>query len=389
MIKSVLTFILLSSTIGCSNLKSEQQSKIVIHELPALKVNHGLFNTDEIELIPAETIFALSKKQQNEFLTYYHQQLNLDIKPHQALANFLDTRLGNFTYYGETFIAEKSMRLNKGNCMSLAILTAALAKTVAIEVSYREVKTLPVFEKHDNIILSSSHVQALVYDPTFVPNKDFFYFNKPAIVIDYFPVNTNWASKAVMKNSLLSMYYINIAAQFMIEGNLNAAFSNADLAYQYDNKSSNITNLLAVLHRRNGDIKTAEKFYLRAIKQDKNNLNTLQNYAVFLNSQQRYEELLLIENKIDNLYDPNPYTWLEQAYIAKSENKLRKAEEYFEKVIAMAPYVHQAYVGLAQIYYLSGKKNKAIITLKSGIEWTYKEDDRQRYKSKLYSLTMI
>ena len=75
------------------------------------------------------------------------------------------------------------------------------------------------------------------------------------------------------------------------------------------------------------------------------------------------------------------------AFLLRS--KLKKAKVYFKKVITMAPYVHQAYVGLAQTYYLSGKKNKAIKTLKSGIEWTYKEDERQRYKQKLYSLTMI
>ncbi|MCJ8319101.1 MAG: tetratricopeptide repeat protein [Colwellia sp.] len=389
MIKNFLAFILLSSLFGCTNLNSDKLSKTENLQLPALQINHSLFSKDNLELLPAEALFELSKNQQDEFLRYYHQQLEQDIKPHQALANFLETRLANFTYYGETFIAEKSMRLNRGNCMSLAILTAALAKTVAIEISYREVKTLPVFEKYDNVILSSSHVQAVVYDPTFVPEKNFFYFNKPAIVIDYFPVNSNWTNKTVMKKTLLSMYYSNISAQFIVEGNLNAAFANAELAYQYDDTSSNITNLLAVLHRRKGDLATAEKFYLRTIKQDKNNLNALQNYAILLNSQQRYEQLELIEHKIDNLYDPNPYVWLEQAYIAKSEHKLKKAKEYFEKVITMAPYVHQAYLGLAQTYYLSGKKNKAIKTLESAIEWTYKEDERQRYKSKLYSLTMI
>lgn len=384
MIKHILVIILLSSLIGCANLKSVKTSK---EELPPLTRNQNLFITDNIELIPEEAIFALSEKQQDKFLTFYHKQLNQDIKPHHALANFLDTRLSNFTYYGETFIAEKAMRLNKGNCMSLAILTAALAKVVDLEVSYRDVKTLPVFEQHDNVILSSSHLQAVVYDPTFVPDEHFFYFNKPAIVIDYFPVNSNWTGREVVKDSLLSMYYINIAAQLIVDGNLNGAFAHAELAYQYDNTSSSITNLLAILHRRKGDKETAEKFYLRAIEQNKKNLNALKNYAFLLNTQQRYKELQLIEQKIDNLYDPNPYIWLEQAYIAKHTNKLEQAEKLFKKVITMAPYVHQAYVGLAQIHYLSGNKNKAINTLKAGMEWTYKEDELQLYKRKLYSLT--
>ena len=292
MINKLFGLILLSSLAGCTNLNSNNLPKTENHLLPAIPINQSLYKKGEIKLVSSEAIFALSKKQRDNFLAFYQHQLTLNIKPHQALANFLDTRLSNFTYYGETFVAEKSMRLNKGNCMSLAILTAALAKTVNIEISYREVQTLPIFEKHKNVILSSSHVQALVYDPTFVPDKNFFYFNKPAIVIDYFPVNTNWTSKVVIKDTLLSKYYSNISAQFIVEGNLNAAFANAELAYQYDNSSSNITNLLAVLHRRKGDKEMAEKFYLRTIMQDKNNLNSLQNYAILLNMQQRYDELL-------------------------------------------------------------------------------------------------
>ena len=332
--------------------------------------------------------FTSSQDDLDEFQTF-QKELIKNVKPHQALDNFISTRLSNFTFYGETLIATESMKLNKGNCMSLAILTTALAKTINLEVDYREVTTVPVFEKHEKVILVSSHLQSVIYDPTFVPESDFYYFNKPAIVIDYFPVKSNWVNKRVLKDALIAQYYINIAANYIVANDLNSAFANAELAYQYDKSSSKIANLLAILHRQKGDAETAEKFYLSAIKMKDANLSVLQNYAIFLKSQQRFDELNKIKDRMKTLDDPNPYAWLEQAYLAKNKNDLKNAETYFKKVIHMAPYVHQAYLGLAQIYYAKGKENQAVNVLKSALEWTYKEDERKLYQRKLYSLSKI
>ncbi|MFQ3266723.1 MAG: hypothetical protein ACI9VO_000242 [Colwellia sp.] len=69
------------------------------------------------------------------------------------------------------------MRLNKRNRMSLTALTTAYVKYLGLEFSYQKVSTLPIFTQKDDVILSSSHVQTLIYDPTFVAEKDVFIFS--------------------------------------------------------------------------------------------------------------------------------------------------------------------------------------------------------------------
>lgn len=389
MIKTVPTLLLILSLMGCSSLLENQHENNQLKQSHQVQINQTLFHKEAVKLVAEEDILRLSNEQKKEFLAFYQKELLNNVKPHQALDNFMSTRLSNFTFYGDTLIASESMKLNKGNCMSLAILTTALARTVNLEVEYREVSSLPIFEKHEQAILVSSHLQSVIYDPTFVPEEDFFYFNRPSIVIDYFPATSNWVNRRLLKRSLIAQYYINIAAQHIVNDDLNSAFANAELAYQYDNSSSKTDNLLAILHRKKGDLITAEKFYLSAINKKDTNLNVLQNYAIFLNSQQRFDELKNLNQKMKKFDDPNPYVWLDQAYLAQNKNDLQGAEIYFKKVITMAPYVHQAYLGLAQVYYAKGHDNKAMTILKNGIEWAHKENDRELYQRKLYSLSNI
>lgn len=372
---------------GCANSSLKTAAIESDPDVTAPAINTTLFSNGKNDVVDENEIFYLSDKQKNEFLTFYRRQLSIGVKPHKALSNFLDNRLNNFVYYGETYVAEQAMRLDKGNCMSLAILTTALANVVNLEVDYREVNSLPIFEKFENIVLSSSHVQAVIYDPTFVEDKGYIYWRKPAVIIDYFPVKTNRVSTKILKESLLAMYYINIASTALVDNDLNTAFANAQRAYKYNKNSPQVISLLGVLHRRAGDEKTSENFYRYGIDLNIDNLSLLTNYSVLLREQHRMKEFQKINDKIDTLFDPNPYTWLEQAFFAQRENNNRKAEKYFLKVIEMAPYVQQAYLGLYQVYSKLDKKNTARRILKDALKWAHEDDDRLLYKQKIYSLS--
>lgn len=371
---------------ACSTVRHEQ----VLNNIPPLEsppeINYALFESSATHVINEKAVFELTEKQRKTFLNFYHKQLLLGTKPHLILANFLEERLSNFNYFGETFIAEKSMRLNKGNCMSLAILTTALAEIVNLEVDYREVNTLPVYEKHNNAILASSHVQTVIYDPTFEAKKGYVYFRKPNIIIDYFPVSSNRVSTRILKDSLIARYYVNMASTALVNNNFNEAFDYAMAAYRHEKSSTQVINLMAVLHKKKGDIQTAEQFYQYAINKKSDDLTLLSNYAILLKSQHRMVELDNLNEQIDELYDPNPYAWLAQAYIANQNKKILTAEKYFLKVIEMAPYVHQAYLGLANIYRVKHDNQKAKRILKKGLEWTYEKQEKQSFKKKLYSL---
>lgn len=271
--------------------------------------------------------------------------------------------------------------------MSLAILTTAFARLVGVEMDYRKIHSIPMYEKHGNIVLSSDHVQSLLYDPSFEPEDNYVYIRRPSIVIDYFPQEDNIPSKIVSSDKFLAMYYVNKGAEFFIEHDLDMAFAYANKAYGIDNESVSAMNLLALLFKRKGDIDSAEQLYLAAIKSKSVNISVLDNYINLLTQQGRIKRARNVKRTIEDIYDPNPYHWLEKAQVASAENEYDDAERYYLKVIKLAPYVKQAYYELHHIYLLQNKKAQAIATLEKSLLWLHEPKQKRKYKKQLYQLS--
>ena len=107
---------------------------------------------------------------------------------------------------------------------------------------------------------------------------------------------------------------------------------------------------------------------------------------MLLSSENRQEEVNLLQDKLAQLDDPDPYKWLEEAYTAQKTGKDKQAEIYFKKALNRAPYLNQAYMGLYKIYAKQNKLDSAKAMLVKALEWTYELDERKLYKHKLYSI---
>lgn len=382
LIATLLLSLLISS---CASITKPQQEKD-INQVSEVPINYSLFPNIENEQLISEDVFFLTPAQQKEFLFAVDQHIANGLAPHKALSEVLAERLANFTYYGETYDATTAISLNKGNCMSLAILTTAYAKLLGLDFSYRKVSTLPVFTKKDDVILSSSHVQTIVYDPTFIKDESILYLSSPAVVIDYFPSKNHRSGRKFSLETFLAMYYKNIAADALADKNLNKSFLYANKAYQLDTENIETINLLAVIHRRSGDLQTAEAIYKTGMDKEQINIALLSNYIMLLKSQQRMGEVNTLQEKLNQLDDPDPYQWLGEAYTAKSIGNMKQAEIYFKKALEKAPYLNQAYMGLYKIYVQQNKLRKAQTMLVKALEWTYELDERKLYKYKLYNI---
>ncbi|MBL4942333.1 MAG: hypothetical protein JKY81_11810 [Colwellia sp.] len=355
----------------------------------SIPINEQLFSDDGKTFSIQNDVFTLTLAQQQEIISAVQKKQAQGYQLHKALEAVLSTKLANFTYYGDTYNAETTMELNKGNCMSLAVLTTAYAKVLGLKFSYREVNTIPVFEKKNNLILSSSHVQTVLYDADFIADKNTYYFQKPGVIIDYFPNKNNKIGKSFDELDFLSMYYRNLAGDALVENDLAQAFILAKKSHDYDKENIETINLLAVIHRRAGDEQGAENIYQAGLQINQSSLALISNYIMLLRKQQRFEAAEDYQEKLAQLDDPNPYRWLEQAYTAQMNDKTNAAILYYEKALKRAPYLNQAYIGLYHIFRDKGQVKKAKFMLKKALEWTYEIDQRKQYEHKLFSLAQL
>jgi Tfp pilus assembly protein PilF len=379
-----ITFSLLLS--ACTTIKDQHA---LSKEQVIIPINKQLFSDEEKILANESDIFILNTTQQNIFKALVADKIAQGFKLHKALEAVIIRSLSNFTYYGETYDAERTMENNTGNCMSLAVLTTAYAKLLGLDFSYREVNTIPVFDKKNNLILRSSHVQTVIYDKEFEGDENMMYFQKPGVVIDYFPRKNNRIGKRFDESTFISMYYRNLAANELVNDDLEKAFNFAIRAHSYDKSNIEAINLLAVIHRRAGDEISAEKIYKSGLQIDNTNLSLISNYIMLLKKQKRLDEVQVFQTKLDQLDDPTPYDWLEQAYVSEKNNQKEKAIFYYQKALKNAPYLKDAYVGLYHIYRAKGYYRKAKAVMKNALEWTYETEQRKQYKYKLYSLSKL
>ncbi len=370
-------------TCGCAQQPNTLPKKIL--NAPALHINSSLFEVNTL-VDNSSLLFKLTDKQKHFFLQDYHRRIEQGIKPHQALADFMTNRLDGFTYHGETYNASTALSLQQGNCMSLAMITTALAKLVGLEFEFKHVSSEPVYDKQNGFILVSSHVQTKIFDPTYQPQQGSFTFIRPSIIIDYFPSSTNIRGHSLQEPTFIAKYYVNLAAEQLVSGNLDHAFHLASMALKHDSTHSGAINILAVLHKKKGDVVSAEKLYQAGLFYDKHNVRLLSNYIVLLESLNRKRDVQLQQTILDKLDDPNPYAWLEQAYVAQTKNQPRQAIRYYKKALDIAPYLQPAYQGLYQVYVDNERNQDAKNIIKQALNWSYEPGERKQYKFKLYQL---
>lgn len=344
-------------------------------------------NWNEQSLLNAEqALFQLTPEQIEGFQNWFEHPARSHLTPHKRLSEFLEEYTWGFDYRGESLTATEAMQQKAGNCLSLAMMTGALARLVGVETGYQKVNARPIFKKQSNILTLSHHVRTYLYDPTWVPAKNDFTFVRPRLVVDYFPNRYDVRGEAVSETQFLGMYYRNLAADALLSGNIKKAFWLARKALSLAANDAENINLIAVIYGRANLPKNAEAFYLYGVNNARNNTNLLSNYSLFLERQGREQEAARIRQKLLDLPDNNPYSWMKLGHEAYLEDKNKLAIHYYKKALELAPYLDEAYFGLAKSLYRDGNFSEASKAMREAAEKSWEQSTRELYYAKLAAI---
>jgi Tfp pilus assembly protein PilF len=333
-----------------------------------------------------QQIFTLLPHQQKAFLDYFNSPDTQHIEPHKRLYRYLESKISGFDYRGDTLKAEQVFDTNSGNCMSLAILTTALAALADIELEYQQVDSAPVYRLENDLLMVSRHVRTFLYDPGFNPEKGMVYFGKPGIVVDYFPQRGDRYGRKISQADFIAMYYQNLAGDAMAEGNLDMAYALIQKGLRQAPLNAQSLNTLAVIYRRAGEQQLAGQTYRYAIAHGTESLDLLDNYRQLLISQNRMQEAESVAQKLGDVDEYNPYKWLKLAEQAFAQQKYSRALGFYRKARDIAPYMEQPYFGLARSHHHLGNRVPAIRALEKAAQASYRDEKRDLYYAKLNSL---
>jgi Tfp pilus assembly protein PilF len=331
-------------------------------------------------------ILALTPAQQAAFLSYLNDPYYQSTPLHQRVYGYLESFTAGFHYQGETLTASEAFAGNTGNCLSLALMTTALADLAGVRIGYQLLDDVPVFEFHGTVVEKGYHVRSILYNPS-PPGADPFMLQGTGLKIDYFPSERQRFVANLTRGDFIAMYYRNIAAGAIALGDFNKAYWYLRQSLQYAANDSQAINMLAVVSRRTGDEARAEELYRFGLAHSQEKLTLLKNYRVLLSSQGRNAEAEQVQQQLNRMDDPSPFHWFQLARESATAGDYRDAVHYYRRALALAPYMHEAYLGVAQAQYEMGDSEDAIASLQQALENVYRSSTRKLYKAKLYSMT--
>lgn len=363
---------------GCQSNTAPQKVTVT---MPAFEQH---WSAAQVQLPELDHWFELTPEQQQHFLSFFNNPEFADQSPAQRLSSYLHNKLVSFHYLGENLSASEALQKNQGNCLTLAVVTTALARLVNINLGYQLVSSQPVINVKNGVWLSSDHVRTLLYKPA-EPGKPLL--DRGSIVVDYFPDAEDVSGPKLAESRFRAMIFNNLAADaFIAKQNANA-YLLAKAALEQDPTYTPAINLIALTLTRDGALGSAQDWFEYGSHSTEPNLSLLANYRDFMKQGGELQAVQRIEQQIESVHFGNPFADLVLALEAYHHQNFPKAQRYYQRVLKQAPHLQKAYLALLDIYLKDGQYREARQVAETAMQYAYEPGLQNFYLAKLAALS--
>ncbi|MCE9685529.1 hypothetical protein LZP73_04760 [Shewanella sp. AS16] len=354
---------------------------------------HILFNDvafkQEVRVPSVEDIFALPAEATVEVKRGFDSQKLMHgngLMANEWLAQYLNASNGGFNYRDNfTRVASETFNSREGNCMSLVVLTTALADILKLNVEWQDIDVQPVWDKQGDFYLINGHVNLRLLPPS---NQDTVHVIARAILVDFLPerAERGYNKKTISRKTLIAMFYNNLAAESMVQGDYDTAYALVKAGILQQPDFIPAYNTLAVIYRRNNDERRAEQVYRYVLALEPHNMTTLYNLAMILGSQGRLEEWAEVHKVLELARINNPYYYYDIAEQAYEAQEYQEALVWFRRAVEKAGYRHEFYFGLSKAYWAIGDQVRARKNMEKALALSSDPGNKHRYQLKLEAM---
>ncbi|MBC3884827.1 tetratricopeptide repeat protein [Undibacterium griseum] len=305
--------------------------------------------------VRSQDILSVSQEMQH-FLTHEvaHSVRNNGLR--RGLYNALTNGWLTIDYDTEiTKNASETFQTRSGNCLSLVLMTAALAKQLDLKVDYQNVFLEDSWTQADNLYIATGHVNVIIGKRPSHYDAEMDNYN--ILIIDFSPAQQaiRQKSESITEARVLSMYLNNRAVELLSTGNINDAYWYIKEAIRQDPAFYAAYNTLGVVYRRHGDILQAEQIFREILQASPDNVIALSNLQETLEKSAHYAEADSIAQRLHKLQPHPPFYFLNLAKAEMQHGNLTQAKNFIEKEIQRDPYNDESHFLLAQIHYQLGE----------------------------------
>lgn len=300
--------------------------------------------------------------------------------PRMALVDALNDRAQLRVEYdsARTRNAGEAFAERSGNCLSLVLMTAALARQLGIEVQFQIVYTEETWARQGDVYLSVGHVNlALVRSRADTGTE--------RITIDFVPPSQvrGFRTHVIAESTVMAMYMNNRAVESLTAGRLDDAYWHAREAMRRDPYFLSAVNTLGAVYRLHGNPGEAEAAFRAVLEQEPANTTAMANLVPLLRDLGRSDQAEALARRLAAIEPYPAFHFYRLGLAAIREGDFTAAKAMFSREVARAAYYHEFHYWLAVALFQLGDTVEARRHLRVAIETSPRGDERDLYSAKL------
>jgi len=336
------------------------------------------------ERIAAADIFQVSP----EMRAYLQSRVAEEIKEHGEArglveALFMDRRL-KLDYDAEyTRNAAQAFDARAGNCLSLAIVTGAMAKEIGLDVRYQSVRTSEHWERDGDLLELVGHVNVSVGLP--VPKVRSWGLDTTRWTVDFLPPSEmkGLDVRPITESRIAAMYMNNRAAEALSQKRTDDAYWWLRGGVAVDPSFAALYNTLGVTYLRKGLLPQAESALRFALSIAPDSPESWNNLTVVLRHEGRTEQAAAIEAEHPRSRAATLAAAIDGGMKANASGDYARALELFSHALRSAGDNHQLHYLMAMTYLNLGDRRRALEHLREAEEDSTTVRQRSIYASKI------
>jgi Tfp pilus assembly protein PilF len=282
--------------------------------------------------------------------------------------------------------ASQTFDARAGNCLSLAIMTAALARELNLVVQFQQVDVDEAWSRAGNLYFAANHVNLGKQRTERNPYSSGYNVDlSNSLTVDFIPIpeKARQSARPLEEHTIIAMYLNNRAAEQLAGGQIDEAYWSARKAAEVDPLFLNAYNTLGVIYQHGGHQEAAEQTLRYAQSQAPDNTVFLSNLAQTLESGHKLEEAAVVRARLVKLEPHPPFYFFNLGQEAMKLADYGRARKLFERELERAPDYHEFHFWLALAYYQLGNLREADIHMARALENSTTRGDHDLYAAKL------
>ena len=338
--------------------------------------------------IDAEEIFALSEPMQR----YVDDELAVQRRSkgvHLALVDAITQGQLRLKYDSVmTRTAAQAFEARSGNCLSLAIITAAFAKALNMNV-YFNVADGDLWGRASDLYFLNAHVNvSLARRMSETRNR---YDVATLMTIDFLPGSeiTGLRTREIDERTIVAMFMNNRAVEALVDGRLDDGYWSAREGVRQDAAFMPAYNTLGVIYLRRDEPALAEQVFNRVRSREPGNTRMLANLVVALGRLGRPAEAALVEGELTRIERHAPFYFFQRGLAAVEAGDYVAARALFQRELDRSPDYHEFHFWLGLVELKLGNVERAREQVAAALENSTTRHDHDLYAAKLQRLAAL